>query len=1074
MTRPKSWLYLPAVDTGKNRSMDSQKFIVISSGHVLPDFTVEQVAQNLAKHYKKPIDVMIDMLICGEPRKVKSMATRAQAKSKCAQLSSLGLRCYFTELGNDGSDQPSMYTRASYMDDTPVGDVGDLPPPEDVAEPHVGDEPEHSEMFDEAIFDEVLAQAASGRTKKVLLIVVLPILLIAGLLGGGYFLFTTLLSSQVPQAMVEVESALYEVNEPSVMAYANLKQLKRIANITGYDQLQRDSMQAMRSAQFLQPLARGNYLFEHTDFISASVNVDSAQGSVSNEWLTVLLGRFDAQLVQEQLSSSYELDSASPGIFKLKHVSKLVGGVICPLDSQAQLRQSSSYIYVGDEKVIFASDLRLLNRLLRSIRRAGDFDRTSNAPILAQWQSYRQGSLLATQFFTPSSIEQNPIANLVLNAVNGNVSFDSVGMRVETALVNRGVRLELDGFSSDSRVIENAGTIIERGIRTHFDDAAPSLAKLKSRLSVTTGDAITIAVTLNSALLHDAKALASDVLSELIGDIGGNERDIVPEKITSKPWDYTANLELVSALNVDANAQFTLAPSETYQPLFTKGNAAVFVESIGQIPAPTNSVDQANPVQVALKVKRQVPANINAMSWGESGVIQRLMITDVLNGEGQQLIADEHCKSGTHGLETNQQASAQSSLNASKLDTSKSVRLNSGSSISDIAQVKGWSEIVIPTQIEKSTLSMDGARDANWEGGSLRLYSIKGSAVSYKMSGEQDNFISMRGRNAAGQVLSAYSSMSSGNNVVKTFAGEVAMVDVFSAADWYKNTIEFELDSLTPGNVSKSPPSVVKDDVSLFTAAGERNFNRALMLDWMTDDERAEIEQILARQGYSFDGSKESEIGRARSKSAHIFLKYDAENTWQKKLQGLILVPFEPATLQGSKSLMLRLSVDGVEHDSVVPAFSASSVNGRYVPDFESSKRSYSIGTFTLELDPNKVPAKISEITGTLDYRLPTSISTTSINGTKLESSRSITLRSIEYGLHAKTTYLVDKRISNFYSAKLFTADGSEHRADVASDPDGNTTVAFSTDQPHKKIELYRIIDSVNKRERFSLTPRYN
>lgn len=164
--------------------MSSKKFIVISSGQSLPGFTSEQVGDNLAKLYKKPSEKMLKRLVSGKSRKVKSVATRAQAKSKCAHLSSLGLRCSFAEVSQEDNDAPSIYTRASYMDDDEAGVSA-----EGLEDSDVGAETEHSEMFDEAIFDDVLAQAASGRSKKkVLALAVLSVLLIASLIGASLFL----------------------------------------------------------------------------------------------------------------------------------------------------------------------------------------------------------------------------------------------------------------------------------------------------------------------------------------------------------------------------------------------------------------------------------------------------------------------------------------------------------------------------------------------------------------------------------------------------------------------------------------------------------------------------------------------------------------------------------------------------------------------------------------------------------------------------------------------------------------------------------------------------------------------
>ena len=163
--------------------MSSKKFIVISSGELLPGFTTEQVGDNLAKLYKKPSEKMLEKLVSGKSRKVKSVATRAQAQSKCARLTSLGLRCSFAEVSQEDNDAPSIYTRASYIDDDDAGVSA-----EDLEDDDVGEETEHSEMFDEAIFDDVLAQAASGRAKKKVLAVSVAVLLVVALIGASFFL----------------------------------------------------------------------------------------------------------------------------------------------------------------------------------------------------------------------------------------------------------------------------------------------------------------------------------------------------------------------------------------------------------------------------------------------------------------------------------------------------------------------------------------------------------------------------------------------------------------------------------------------------------------------------------------------------------------------------------------------------------------------------------------------------------------------------------------------------------------------------------------------------------------------
>lgn len=1004
--------------------METKRYIIYSSGRTLPNFDVQQVTINLSNAFDLPQNEVSELFINGATKKIKSLGSKEKADNLCWKLRKLGLDCNITEVVDTANTHKEI----------------EIPPRESVDPPKTN---RHSSSY-----------------KWFCIIAVILLLITAATFIAYKWLYT-----KTPDEISKIEAVLLELNKPSLLLHANADLAKKLDTLSNDINLHSEANEAFTNITVLESLSN-EYLFKKTDTLSSSLKVRGqntvAKGTPQPEWLSILSGQYNIATVIEELDKNHILDKLDNELIKFREDTRVVDEVECPIDPAEEKNNTDMFANITNSQIVIGSSQELVANFLSALAKSNN----SQSTILQEWQTYRDGSLLALKLYDQAPIDQDFLAESVKTSLLGDAKLNSLGLKVDTSLINRGITVTIDASSNDHALLKEASQTLNKKI-VENENTLPSLTQLLSRIDISYDDSLSIVTTLDSAILGEFGSLTTDLFGVMLGGSPISSGAPEEEVIDDNAWNYSQNQTFVSPVSRATN------PFNKFSPVYTNKNVSIFIESVGIKPlspfASKEHIEKA--MQLELSAKRSVPKIENIYGWDKSGIVQTFMITEVSNHSNEQLLIDERCNKNDFGKKSNHEPEDSSSMMNDAIVTPKAVRLNSAASIEDIHHVKGWYQIEIPTSVEKTYLSMTDNRTASWSGGSLFLKGVNNSDVSYVVKGDNKSLIAVRALNANGQLLSYSSSLWSDQNYSSTYKGIVASVEVVIAKEWYVDRFKFDLDSIIPKQIEQESAQTNNIQISSFSLSERDKFNSPLNLSALSDKDKSRLKNTLNWSGISLDASNKFEIGRTISKSSHIIFKHDPSQKWNNTLEAGLILPFEKTAIYNPEVVKIEMTVDGQKYDAISPSISANQYNGEYKPDYEENNTGFVHGSYKIELDGDSTP--IEKIEGAIVYTLPKALETIQVNLDEADSKSIVSLTALDYGWNEAVTYSLNKEIGELYSAKLFTEDGGEHIADIEIDNTGEKNLSFKSFDKPKNLELYLTKERHTIREPFEFIPEY-
>ena len=987
---------------------EAKKFQVVSNGEVLKGFSIIDVADSLANLYKISQASAIDTLICGKPRKVRSARSKAHAESICAKLQVLGLSCGVSEVRPDMPDDLSMHTHmvgsSSRDDDDDDDEIEPL-----------------SESTDEAMasIDAIYKDATNKVAKSRLIKRIGFFVILISVVGfGSWFGLTSWLKPKSTTAVVEIELAFEALKTPSAIAYIDLSQARKLSSLTSitghaFDIQTTNLKGAVTLVQPLRALKSEAFL-QQSDFLSTSVyTTDSSQV----DWITVFTGEFKSKQVVEELRLIFNVSSFRDGVYQLSS-KNAVSDIEQEFISQCAIKAVSSskkngnwFVSIVDNSVVFSSSAEL-NFRFQSKLIGLQIKASEPSEQLQQWQTYRNSSLISLKAYEPEVVKQMPWAEQFVQSVFNDNKLDGLSLKVDADLLSQGVNVTVDFLSRDTAVLGDA----EQALLANFD-------KVKSRIpdGFSKVNAFLSALNVNR-IDADQLRIASNFSGELVADISGisadlqniinegalstqNFDEILSFKAAEPVWDYSQNGSLIEPSNKQKNNSF--------EPVYEREGVAIYLDLIG-----ADSIESNASNLITLSAFRPLSNVIKA--WSNSGVQQKIGVYDVLNRNGKSLLQTSECLNIDGVLNDD-----------NSIQSSSTVRLLNNVGPDDAQILKGWYQLKAPTKAKRLSASMVAGQSVSWNNGAFRLSRVQGSTVQYRVYGQQQDLLTIRGVNAEGQDLHEHSVKKDGDVITATFNGLVDHVDLLIAEAWENEKFDFSLSDVKAKPTQKNITKHRSQDVIAFTRSEKAAFRKRLPND-----------KLLKRFPVS-----NSEYGRIQTKSSHIILTLETLNGTPDILVGDVVVPLNDLLLVTPDAVKIYIELNKRYKAEFNVAFTERA--------FTVDQRRYLKGRFSIKLD--KLIDKLDTVDGTLKFSIPSRLAKRTAAIGRVQSS-DLQLMSYDYSNGDGVSRYLAR--DEYDIALLTSQSGKRYLARKL------TPKAFEFDSANepKMIELF----SIKKRNRFS------
>lgn len=1039
-------------------SKTDQKHIVYSNGFVLSGFVLSEVSAKLSTLYRKPENKIRRHLLNGEARKVKSFDKVTDAQKLAAELTKIGLNCYI--LSPDTEDS---ITLNEHSIDVSASDV-----PSESITTSTDSESQLSQTSSTAVEADSIHQDSKPKSK---LKWILPFaLLIIIVLGGTYYYVSKWLTPQLPTSVGNVEAALFTSQKPSGVIHGDLIQMRRLLSLTDDAALEKKTIQALSKVPLLNSPGDKATLLNATNYITSSISFSDTQ---KNNWLTVLQGNYTALNLDTELSKLYLIEKTDNGLLTLKYkpeTSSPKTDIICPAsDSDVALKSPPTvYAHLSNTQVVLSSSKDKLTSFVSAYNNPPELDQIQ----LSEWQDYRGESLFAMSLFDKQLLQQDFIARASSNALFGDTTYQFIGVRASVSPVKQALEVSFDAEMNDKTVSLDLASKIKEGINKLNSDnreSFPSVTDLLSRIDVESDRGLHITLTLDKSLANELEDLTSNFFSMLFNPTqieSGNDAEAEAEVLEEHAWDYALNEKMLIKAKPPVD-QFI-----KFQPIAINNGVAIFLDSMGVKPVSPFDAEQGNALQITIKAKRSAPFDDAFFGWSNSGIKQSLSITDVIDNKGSSLLTDEHCKKAKFSQDLNHQPSDRTNYSNGVIDTSKTVRLLDSATIEKIRMIKGHYSLEVPINTMVKALSLDNPF-VEWPAGSFRLTKMNQGSVSYILVDDEERLLEVRALNKNGQALSSSSSFSSDKRYTKKFKGDVASIELVIAGNFERQEFTFKVDNIIPKPAvnNTSSPSKTTGKPVLFNKADAIKFSKPLLLKTLSTKETKELSRKLDWQSVSLDRSKDHELGHTTTKSGVIFFKHDDKSNWNHKLTGLVLLPFDMSMQFIDGLATIDLTLDGEPISSADLLMSRTKVNDKPISAFSVDSREYDIGTFSIPFAEQRT--QISEIQGTLKYKLPTKVSIKTVNLLNQDTSlKGLTFVGYDFSWNGSITYQLSDELASAYLIILSTNDGLESVGKI-NEENGVTTVVFDQVANLKKVDFHFIKKAHSMTENFKFTPVY-
>ncbi len=434
-------------------------------------------------------------------------------------------------------------------------------------------------------------------------------------------------------------------------------------------------------------------------------------------------------------------------------------------------------------------------------RDAGIVDRVrKNAPAardLGRWLEFRKDRFAAAGLFLPDTLRNSgidPATQALASAARNELTdFDALYLGVSTISfpVKGRISLWLSGKSA-AIAQEKAGAWKTRlaDSRKNWQANLPTLAALHDRAHIEARENLVAAdITFDRELSGQLKELASEFIGLLFSGF---------DKQMNVPKSGEPVLEMID--NKPAQFIETVGPDDIkpYDPKATfAGNADT---SSGPFGISLSAIRQTKtaPKTIELEIVAKGTRLPNLIQGKEDSV--ELAVTSVKDQVGRELLRAERCGPDRNGLP----AKGHVMYGFPVVEAQKTVRLSETALLKDVARIEGLLALRLPSRIETVTLKGPKAGDHfDRDKTRVEVLSVDKNEISYRVSGDTARLLLVRGKNAAGKILTSGGGSSTqipgdALSAKQEFRGEAADIEFVIARTVEEKTFPFTLENALP------------------------------------------------------------------------------------------------------------------------------------------------------------------------------------------------------------------------------------------------------------------------------------
>ena len=481
-------------------------------------------------------------------------------------------------------------------------------------------------------------------------------------------------------------------------------------------------------------------------------------------------GQFDRAAILQALATEFEIETlANQQIKLIRQVAAPAKIDPCLAEQPVAPKPKVSYLQVDANWLLISENSVALASLSQQL--TGEFNQPAAANT--DWQQFAQGKIAAFTLIKPEHLSQSLTGMSRFMASSLQAQHQAAQAVYLGAAINplqRALDVSLMIKANEQWVGENQPLLTAKlaDMQLASSDYSPTLSEFFALFQVQQQqDELHVALRLQQSMLASLPQMAGEFTSSLFGgQFSNDDSDIVAEQIDESPWDFAQNALLAKLAPYQPNSFSGL-------PAVIKGPFAFHFEQAG-------FNDDQQTMELDFKMAMTVP-EIEGF-WLDSQAELGLTINRIEDAQGNDLLRDERCAEG-YFVKNHEQATGFNSSNQTAY-ISKSVRLQPEVDFNDIAFVDAALSFKVPSLVQRFELAPQKGAKLSAHGVSIVIEQANQQSVSYRLQGETQNVIEVRGLNAQGQVLS--SSGSYGFDDVKTvnFQGDVSRLEFYLAQQW--------------------------------------------------------------------------------------------------------------------------------------------------------------------------------------------------------------------------------------------------------------------------------------------------
>ena len=895
------------------------------------------------------------------------------------------------------------------------------------------------------VTQQVAAAEASdpvGRRRRPMLAIAVAMVLLLLAVAGGmgwYWLYVA-----VPAPVLKAESALADGHMVAI-GYADVQKASTLASLTlgGFDPhalAAAGSNRELLKGLFSGPPRLADNLRQAV--LAVHVNPEDHKAGVT----LLLAGSFDASSLTHALAQAFDVAPMGTGKWRLTWKAHAANATAtsCPGKTPAATRVARPrplILRIAPHWAMFSSESSSDGELWRRLESGAHAKQA-----LARWRHYRRGQLAAFLVQAPSSAAhalQGFPGMVAADAARRSPELQAVGAAVAVDIPARGLNLGVTLFSDKAAWNRSITDKARRKLAAWKKEGgalSPTLVKLVSRVSAEdSANGVSMRVSLDKGVLSDIQDVVRDVAARIFTPTVTRSHEAASGR--DQIEKYVADYAIYDHLKALPNH---LKSYHKQPPLFADGPYGV---DLASIKSRNNGALELN-----LKGMVQLPAGRPFAAPRIEKI--SLAVESVEGRDGVNLMRNEICDPPKHLFgPKNQEPATNFSISNQQALLTKHVRLNPGVNVEDIAAVKGVLKFAAPTVVRKLAVPLHPGAAVEAAGMRFYLSGVRGSTVTYQVSGDPQRLLEVRALNKEGKPLRSGWSMGGGDGgrVSRTFRGRIRGLEIFVAEKWLKVEKPFVLRDLlavAPQPKDKAPRyfAPARIDPRAWTKYARLDFG-ALKVnprDWMSFNGKAKTIGERKWPGLkAYFTYKRAKYGN--DPTAHIY--FGALPELPGVLSALSYRVVMPAPGKGPAESFVRISYPYYTNSGALAL--KDKLHGLPI-----AHKSFALRT---GLKPDQ---PLGRLKGEFIVRLPTKTASTSLPLKGLWQGKTahgvkVTLTSINRGMFPGYALKIEGAVDRLVNVHGLSADG--HR--VAARPvnfqsDGSWTMTLPFGQGIRNVEV--------------------